>query len=162
MRGKKIMYIGDSISLNQWQSMVCLLHAALPPHSVVTTENVNSTTTVTFKDFGVSVSIFLSNYLVDIVKEKFGRVLKLDSITNGDVWKQNNVLIFNTWLWWYRRGKKQPWDYIQIGRRKITKDMDRMVAFRAALKTWANWVNKNVNTKRTKVFFQGVSPFHYK
>ncbi|KAI7742245.1 hypothetical protein M8C21_033978, partial [Ambrosia artemisiifolia] len=45
--------------------------------------------------------------------------------------------------------------------RKLRKDMDRMVAFRAALKTWANWVDVNVNTKRTKVFFQGVSPSHY-
>ncbi|KAI3818461.1 hypothetical protein L1987_12268 [Smallanthus sonchifolius] len=160
MRGKKIMYIGDSISLNQWQSMVCLLHAALPPQSIITDETVNSTRTVTFKDFGVSVSIFLSHYLVDIVKEKFGRVLKLDSITNGDAWKHNDVLIFNTWLWWYRGGDKQPWDYIQIGR-DIRNDMDRMAAFRVALRTWANWVNVDVNTERTKVFFQGVSPSHY-
>ncbi|KAF5757093.1 putative PMR5 domain, PC-Esterase [Helianthus annuus] len=160
MSGKKIMYIGDSISLNQWQSMVCLLHAALPPQSIITTETVNSTTTVKFEDFGVSISMFLSHYLVDIVEEKYGRVLKLDSITDGDVWKQNDVLIFNTWLWWYRVGEKQPWDYIKIGTR-IMKDMDRMVAFREALKTWANWVNLDVNTERTKVFFQGVSPSHY-
>ncbi|KAI3796437.1 hypothetical protein L1987_39108 [Smallanthus sonchifolius] len=59
-------------------------------------------------DYGVSISVFLSHYLVDIVEEDIGRVLKLDSITNGDVWKDNDVLIFNTWLWWYRRGEKQP------------------------------------------------------
>ncbi|KAI3731799.1 hypothetical protein L1987_62988 [Smallanthus sonchifolius] len=160
MRGKKIMYIGDSISLNQWQSMVCLLHAALPPQSIITDETVNSTRTVTFKDFGVSVSFFLSHYLVDIVEEKVGRVLKLDSITNGDVWKNNDVLIFNTWLWWYRGGDKQPWDYLQTGG-NIKNDMDRMDAFRVALKTWANWVDTDVNTERTKVFFQGISPSHY-
>ncbi|XP_076916967.1 protein trichome birefringence-like 38 [Bidens hawaiensis] len=161
MRGKKIMYIGDSISLNQWQSMVCLLHAALPPHSNITTKIVNSTTTVTFKDFRVSVSMFWSEYLVDIVEViNFGRVLQLDSITSGDVWKRNDVLIFNTWLWWGRAGKKQPWDYIKIGA-SVKKDMNRMVAFREALKTWANWVDVHVNTKRTRVFFQGVSPSHY-
>ncbi|XP_076935742.1 protein trichome birefringence-like 38 [Bidens hawaiensis] len=160
MRGKKIMYIGDSISLNQWQSMVCLLHAALPPHSNITKETSNLTTSVTFEDFGVSVSMFLSHYLVDIVEEKFGRVLDLDSITSGDVWKDNDVLIFNTWLWWYRAGVKQPWDYIKIGS-SIKKDMDRMVAFREGLKTWANWVDVDVNIKRTNVFFQGVSPSHY-
>ncbi|KAI3818460.1 hypothetical protein L1987_12267 [Smallanthus sonchifolius] len=131
--------------------MVCLLHSALPPRSIITTKIVNSTTTVTFKDFGVSVSIFLSHYLVDIVEKKIGRVLKLDSITNGDVWKQNDVLIFNTWLWWSRRGEKQPWDYIQVGR-NIRKDMDQMVAFRKALKTWANWVDVDVNTNKTSCF----------
>ncbi|KAI3719662.1 hypothetical protein L6452_20564 [Arctium lappa] len=159
MSGKKIMYVGDSVSVNQWQSMVCLLHAALPPQSNITDETINSTRTFTYQDYGVSISIFLSHYLVDIVDEKIGRVMKLDSITDGDIWKENDVLIFNTWLWWYRRDK-QPWDYIEIDG-KIVKDMDRMVAFREALKTWGNWVDSDVDTQKTTVFFQGVSPSHY-
>ncbi|KAJ0837565.1 putative PMR5 domain, PC-Esterase [Helianthus annuus] len=160
MSGKKIMYIGDSVSENQWQSMMCLLRTSLPPQSIINEHTAKSTTTVTFEDYGVSISVFLSHYLVDIVEEDIGRVLKLDSITNGDVWKENDVLIFNTWLWWYRRGEKQPWDYIQIGT-NITKDMDRMVAFQEGLNTWANWVNSEIDTEKTTVFFQGVSPSHY-
>ncbi|KAM0048088.1 putative PMR5 domain, PC-Esterase [Helianthus debilis subsp. tardiflorus] len=160
MSGKKIMYIGDSVSENQWQSMICLLCTSLPPQSIMNEQTVNSTTTTTFEDYGVSISVFLSHYLVDIVVEDIGRVLKLDSITDGDVWKENDVLIFNTWLWWYRRGEKQPWDYIQIGT-NITKDMDRMVAFQEGLNTWANWVNSEIDPEKTTVFFQGVSPSHY-
>lgn len=30
MRRKKIMFVGDSISYNQWQSLICMLHAAVP------------------------------------------------------------------------------------------------------------------------------------
>ncbi|MFS8027591.1 putative PMR5 domain, PC-Esterase [Helianthus anomalus] len=160
MSGKKIMFIGDSVSENQWQSMMCLLRTSLPPQSIINEQTVNSTTTATFEDYGVSISVFLSHYLVDIVEEKIGRVLKLDSISNGDVWKENDVLIFNTWLWWYRRGEKQPWDYIQIGT-NIMRDMDRMVAFQEGLNTWANWVNTEIDTEKTTVFFQGVSPPHY-
>jgi len=61
------------------------------------------------QDYGVSVILFNSHYLVDIEEEQVGRVLKLDSLKNGEVWKDMDVLVFNTWLWWYRRGPKQPY-----------------------------------------------------
>ncbi|KAJ0439512.1 putative PC-Esterase [Helianthus annuus] len=88
--------------------MMCLLRTSLPPQSIINEHTVNSTTTATFEDYGVLISVFLSHYLVDIVEVKIGHVLTLDSIANGKVWKENGVLIFNTWLWWYCRGEKQP------------------------------------------------------
>ncbi|KAM7472576.1 hypothetical protein LguiA_010759 [Lonicera macranthoides] len=90
-KGKKIMFIGDSVSLNQWQSLLCLLHAALPQAQVTQYTNAPATT-VTYQ---------------------------------------------------------------------VLKDMDRMVAFRKALTTWAAWVNTVVDPRKTKVFFQGISPVHY-
>lgn len=53
------------------------------------------------------------------------------------------------------------WDYIEDGN-KVLKDMDRMVAFRKALTTWAKWVDRDVDPTKTKVIFQGISPSHYK
>lgn len=61
------------------------------------------------QDYGVSISLYNSHYLVDIEEEPIGRVMKLDSIKSGEIWKEADVLIFNTWLWWYRRGIKQPY-----------------------------------------------------
>lgn len=61
------------------------------------------------QDYDVSVILFHSLYLVDIqVVENVGRVLKLNSLKDGNIWKNIDVLVFNTWLWWYRRGPKQP------------------------------------------------------
>lgn len=40
--------------------------------------------------------------------------------------------------------------------------MDRVVAFGKAITTWGQWVDKNIIQNKTKVFFQGISPSHYK
>ncbi|GKU93408.1 hypothetical protein SLEP1_g7001 [Rubroshorea leprosula] len=38
--------------------------------------------------------------------------------------------------------------------------MDRLVALEKGLRTWANWVDSNVDRTRTRVFFQSISPTH--
>ncbi|RWV97968.1 hypothetical protein GW17_00039208 [Ensete ventricosum] len=144
----KIMFVGDSISFNQWQSLVCMLHAAVP--DAKTTYKKNETlSTITFtvpasspllsssfslglpsplfskfakcsimttafvnryavlQDYGVSVMRYQSTYLVDIVEESIGRVLRLDSIS-GAAWLGVDALVFNTWHWWSHTGNKQP------------------------------------------------------
>ncbi|CAN0917115.1 Protein trichome birefringence-like 38 [Linum grandiflorum] len=106
MRGKKIMFIGDSLSMNQYDSLLCLIHASIPPNSKITTMN-QPFPTVTFEDYGVSIMLHTTHYLVDVIQEKIGPVLNLNSISSGNVWKQMDVLVFNTWLWWYRTGPKQ-------------------------------------------------------
>lgn len=30
MKGKTVMFVGDSLGRNQWESLVCLLHAVAP------------------------------------------------------------------------------------------------------------------------------------
>nr|XP_028949165.1 uncharacterized protein LOC114821297 [Malus domestica] len=87
-------------------------------------------------------------------------LLNLNSINTGNAWKGMDVLIFNSWHWWTHTGKSQPFDYFRDGT-KPYKDMDRLTAYYKGLSTWARWVDSNVDTSRTKVFFQGISPTHY-
>ncbi|XWS69718.1 hypothetical protein CRYUN_Cryun04dG0203100 [Craigia yunnanensis] len=159
--GKRIMFVGDSVGHNQWLSLICMLHSAVPqPKYVFQTKA--GLSTVTFLDYNVSVMFSRNDFLVDInVGDKNERILKLDSIGNGGaVWKDVDVLVFNTWNEWLQTGKKQSWDVIQeaSGRHK---NMDPLVAYEKALNTWAKWVNSTVDTMKTKIFFQGVSPDHF-
>lgn len=107
----------------------------------------------------MTIYLYTTHYLVDVVKESRGNVLKLDSIVEGKAWIGMDMLIFNTWHWWLHTGKAQGWNFIQYGT-TITKDMDRLEAFSIALTTWAHWVDQNVDPSKTKVFFQGISPSH--
>uniref|UniRef100_A0A2P2JZU7 Protein trichome birefringence-like 39 n=1 Tax=Rhizophora mucronata TaxID=61149 RepID=A0A2P2JZU7_RHIMU len=112
------------------------------------------------QDYGVQIMLYRTPFLVDLVNEKAGRILKLDSIKNGRAWKGMDMLIFNTWHWWTHTGRNQPWDYIQEGNR-LRRDENRLVAFYKGLTTWARWVNLNVDPMQTRVFFQDISPTHY-
>ncbi|XP_031130202.1 protein trichome birefringence-like 38 [Ipomoea triloba] len=158
-RGKKVMFVGDSLSLNMWNSLACMIHASVPT-AKITYSRQETLSYVTFKGYGVTLYLYHTTYLVDIVKEKIGRVLKLDSIQQGKAWLGMDVLIFNSWHWWTHKGRSQPWDYVQDGP-KVSKDMDRLLAFYKGLTTWARWVDQNVDPSKTKVFFQGISPTHY-
>ncbi|CAK9134166.1 unnamed protein product [Ilex paraguariensis] len=157
--GKKIMFVGDSLSSNQWQSLSCMLQSSVP-NSNYTVVQKGLLLTLSFQDYGVDVTFLKNGFLVDLVVEKEGRVLKLDSISRAEQWKGVDILIFNSYHWWIHTGSIQTWDYFQVGD-KMSKEMDRMEAYRIALTTWANWVDSNIDPMKTRVFFQGISATHY-
>ncbi|CAN4087345.1 unnamed protein product [Withania somnifera] len=152
------MFVGDSLSSNQWQSLACMLHAAIPD-SNYTYDRTGNRSVLSLPEFDFTVTYLKDGFLIDEVVEEAGRVLKLDSLSRGEEWKGVDFLIFNSYHWWIHTGKLQTWDYFQVGD-KLYKDMDHMVAYKIALTTWANWIDSNIDPAVTKVFFQGISAIH--
>jgi len=106
-RGKKVMFVGDSLSMNQWVSLACMLHAAAPSPVRATLTAGEPVSSVRFEDYDLLVVLYHTTFLVDVVQEDVGRVLKLDSMRNASAWLGAHLLVFNTWHWWTYRGSSQ-------------------------------------------------------
>ncbi|CAA2969369.1 PMR5-like [Olea europaea subsp. europaea] len=161
MRGKTVMFVGDSLGINQWQSLICMISAGIPAGSPTQTIRGDPLSTVKFLEYGVTVSFYRAPYLVDIDIIQGKRVLKLEDMReNAKAWRGVDVLSFNTGHWWSHKGSLQGWDYMESEGR-FYQDMDRLVALEKGLRTWGRWVDSNIDTRVTKVFFQCISPTHY-
>ncbi|KAK1285504.1 hypothetical protein QJS10_CPB20g00288 [Acorus calamus] len=156
MRGKTIMFVGDSLGRNQWQSLICMLYSS-SAEAKPATQMIKGDPLSTFKflDYGVSLSFYRAPYLVDIDTIQGKRILRLDDISaNANSWRGADVLSFNSGHWWTHKGALQGWDYMKDGP-SYYADMDRLVAFQRGLTTWSNWVDANVD--RTNEWSDPVS-----
>uniref|UniRef100_A0A1J3DUD9 Protein trichome birefringence-like 45 n=1 Tax=Noccaea caerulescens TaxID=107243 RepID=A0A1J3DUD9_NOCCA len=161
MSNKTIMFVGDSLGRNQWESLMCMISASAPH---IHTHIIHEDPLSTFKilDYNVKVSFYRAPYLVHIDKIYGKTTLKLDeiSVDASDIWRTADVLLFNTGHWWSHTGSLRGWEQIRTGGRNY-EDMDRLVALRKGLRTWSNWVLRYINSPLTRVFFFSVSPTHY-
>ncbi|GJX34700.1 protein PMR5 [Tanacetum coccineum] len=160
MQGKTVMFVGDSLGRNQWESLICMTWSSVPKSATKIIRG-DPLSSFKFLDYGVDVSFYRAPYLVDIDAVDGRRVLKLEDISkNSRAWMTADVLMFNTGHWWTHKGALQGWDLIESGG-SIYQDMDRLAALHTGLKTWAQWIDSHVDTTTKRIFFQSISPTHY-
>ncbi|CAO2043844.1 unnamed protein product [Urochloa humidicola] len=173
LRGKRLVFVGDSLNRNMWESLICILRNSVKDKSRVFEVSGRSqfkaegSYSFLFQDYNCTVEFFRSPFLVQVwempIRNGKGtrETLRLDIIDRAfPRYKNADIIIFNTGHWWTHDKTSLGKDYYQEGNH-VYSELNVHDAYRRALNTWANWVDSNVNPKKTTVFFRGYSASHF-
>ncbi|XP_052142070.1 protein trichome birefringence-like 1 [Oryza glaberrima] len=172
LRGKRLVFVGDSLNRNMWESLVCILRNSVKDKRKVFEVSgrqqfrAEGSYSFLFQDYNCSVEFFRSPFLVQewefpVRKGLTKETLRLDMISNSfPRYKDADIIIFNTGHWWTHEKTSLGKDYYQEGNR-VYSELNVDDAFQKALITWAKWVDSSVNPKKTTVFFRGYSSSHF-
>ncbi|CAA7028916.1 unnamed protein product [Microthlaspi erraticum] len=162
LRGKKLIFVGDSIHYNQWQSMVCMVQSIIPSGQK-TLNHTAQMSIFNIKDYNTTIAFYWAPLLVESNADppdkrdgKTDPIIIPQSISkHGESWKDADYLLFNTYIWWTRSSK--------IKVLQESKDSDEIgiyIGYEQVLRTWANWLDQNIDPNRTSIFFSSMSPTH--
>ncbi|KAI4318994.1 hypothetical protein MLD38_032645 [Melastoma candidum] len=166
LRGKRLMFVGDSLQREQWQSFVCMIQHMIPAHGK-SMKRSQSHSIFRVNEYNCSIEFYWAPFLVesntdgDIIADPKKRMLRVDSVSkHAKHWTGVDVLVFNTYVWWMSVSRvKSLWGSFSNAE-DAYEELEVPVAYRIGLKTWANWVDSNINPNTTKVFFTTMSPTH--
>ncbi|KAK9154033.1 hypothetical protein Sjap_001513 [Stephania japonica] len=169
LRGKRLMFVGDSLNRGQYVSLVCLLQSMIPENAKFM-KTFDSLTVFRAEEYNATIEFYWAPFLLEsnsdnaIVHRVPDRMIRKGSINkHGRHWKGVDIMVFNTYLWWCT-GKKMK--FLEGGsfddENKTIVELETEDAYRLAITSMVRWVEKNMDPEKTRVFFTSMSPYHEK
>ncbi|KAM5586211.1 protein trichome birefringence-like 31 [Rosa sericea] len=162
LRGKRLMFVGDSVQRGQFESMVCMVQSILP-QGKKSLQRVPPRKIFTIKEFDASIEYYWAPFIVESISDHatkhtvLKRLVKLDSIAkHGKHWEGVDILVFESYVWWMHK----PTINATYGSPNDVQEYNVTTAYKLALQTWAEWLESSINPERQKVFFMSMSPTH--
>ncbi|XP_078431363.1 protein trichome birefringence-like 2 isoform X2 [Wolffia australiana] len=172
LRDQRLIFVGDSLNRNMWESLVCILrHSVKNKTSVYEMSGRRQFKTsgyysFKFKDYNCSVDFVRSPFLV---REVFNGSqpgsesdrLRLDIMDETTAaYRTADIVVFNTGHWWTHEKTSRGVNYYQEGN-QVYEVLDVMEAYKKALLTWAKWIDENIDPQKTQIVFRGYSLTHF-
>ncbi|KAL4557836.1 hypothetical protein LXL04_036030 [Taraxacum kok-saghyz] len=170
LKGKRLLFVGDSVNRNQWDSMMCMLHSSIPGKKKLNMGGLNRTL-YSFRSIEYNISI--DYYWAPMLVESNGddpsnhrldhRTIRINAIEkHARHWVDADILIFNTYLWWRLPIIKflKSAGSLLGGPNQVYDEVNNVHAYKKVLEVWSKWVHIHIDPSKTKMFFMGLTATH--
>ncbi|CAA6656910.1 unnamed protein product [Spirodela intermedia] len=170
LRGRRMLFVGDSLNRGQFSSMACLLHRVIP-EGAKSMETFDSLTVFRAKRRVSGVQrhrgVLLGAVLVEsnsdnaIVHRVTDRIVRAGNIRrHSRHWEGADIIVFNTYLWWMTGAPMKILRGPFGGDMKNITLMETEAAYRTGLRSMVRWVERHMDPRKNRVFFATMSPSH--
>ncbi|OIT31757.1 PREDICTED: protein trichome birefringence-like 34 [Nicotiana attenuata] len=166
LKGKRVLFVGDSLNKNQWVSMVCLIESSGIP-SLKPPIWKGNLITFEVKEYNATIDFYWSPLLVesncdDPVKHRVrDRIIRIEAIEkHARHWIDADILIFDSFTWWLESQMTLLWGSFESSDAIYKRVGMKLRRYGMALRTWSDWLEFQIDRKRTRLFFMSLSPPH--